>query len=110
MKAKHAIYALLLIVTHSFFSCVASPFHVPDPEHPGYSHLSHLEAPDYHQNNSDDSGPDHQHQLHVHLSCHSGYGSDIHFSPCVSVNAGHPARHYLNLFYQPPVPPPDLSL
>ena len=63
MKAKQIIYALLLIMTHSFFSCVASPFHVPDPEHPGYTHLSHMEAPDYHQPGADDPGTDHQHQI-----------------------------------------------
>ncbi|GAB3028534.1 hypothetical protein [Bowmanella dokdonensis] len=108
MNIKPLIYVLLLMTMHSFFACAGAPFSAADAEHDGYSHLQHLEGHGQHQSGTSDGDP--EHQLHVHLSCHTGYGSELCpiFAP-----ACRPAPvffSYLNLYYQPPVPPPDTSL
>ncbi|MDF2177384.1 hypothetical protein P2G88_03885 [Aliiglaciecola sp. CAU 1673] len=102
--------ALLLMLLHSFFACAGAPFHLPDADHQDFAHLSHMEGPHLHETQSDREGGTteaHEHQLHVHLSCLNGYSFDLCLAPALPEKAVRTPNVYLNLYYQPPVPPPN---
>ncbi|OKY27367.1 hypothetical protein BI291_00640 [Thalassotalea sp. PP2-459] len=105
MKAKQLTYAILLLV-HSFFSCDSAPFYPPDQEHASYSHVQHVEGLDLHHKVT--SEQDKEHEIHVHLSCLSGYGTGVNFTGCVATTLTQSIPAYTSLYYSPPLPPPNV--
>lgn len=104
MKAKQLTYALLLLI-HSFFSCDSAPFYPPDQEHASYSHLQHIEGLETEQHLA--SELDAEHEIHVHLSCLSGYSVGVTFSGCLVTKHTQTISAYTSLYYSPPLPPPS---
>ncbi|MDO6425873.1 hypothetical protein Q4489_02565 [Thalassotalea sp. 1_MG-2023] len=104
MKAKQFTYALLLLI-HSFFSCDSAPFYPPDQEHASYSHLQHIEGLELEEKLSPDL--EGEHEIHVHLSCLSGYGAGVAFTGCLETTQTQLIPTYTSLYYSPPLPPPN---
>lgn len=89
---------------HSFFACVNAPFYPPDQEHQSYAHAQHLEDHADSQKNDHDQQ---DHEMHVHLSCHSGYGVSVTAFSCLQEKVIAQHNTFINLEHTPPVPPPN---
>lgn len=97
--------ALILMLLHSFFSCEAAPFQIPDGKHPAFTHQNHFEVVDQHANDS--STPASEAEVHAHLSCLSGYNIYWPVTEKVMEQVVPCPQYYLPLRYPPPVPPPN---
>lgn len=90
---------------HGFFGCVSAPFYPPDQDHQSYSHIQHLEGLSVDSQNLEYDQQDHD--IHVHLSCHSGYGASVIIFSCLDEKVVARNNTFTNLEHTPPVPPPN---